>query len=140
MGDHAGANAVPADPAALTMLINLQNAFVKSAFYVNLKLGEAVRVLNIDFRMPCTYFSNQRRVSFDGAAQPVSFTTVLGRHSAELRIALQGAADICEDPHMRTSVGKFIHEAPAAEMAKMNWQRMESDRYLQEATGEEMHK
>ena len=62
-------------------------------------------------------------------------------HSAELRIALQGAADICKDPHKRTSMDvKFIHEAPAAEIAKMNWQRMESDRYVQEATGEEMHK
>ena len=65
---------------------------------------------------------------------------MLGCTSVEVRIALRDDADICKDPHMRTSVGKFIHEAPAAEIAKMNWQRMESDSYLQEATGEEMHK
>ena len=66
MGDHAGANAVPADPAALTMLVNMQNAFVKSAFYVNLKLGEAVRVLNVDFTSDMQVFFKPEESQFRG--------------------------------------------------------------------------
>ena len=129
------------DAAALTMLIDLQNAFGKSAFYVNLKLGDAVRVLNIDFTSDMQVLFKPEESQFRGCRTASQVHDGAWGHSVELRIALQGAADICKDPHIRTSMDvKFIHDAPAAEIAKMNWQRMESDSEPQEATGEEMHK
>ena len=109
--------------------------------YGNLKLDDAVRVLNINFENAMHVFFKPQDSKFRRCRTASQLHDGAWGHSAELRIALQGAADICEVPHMRTSVDvKFIHEAPAAEIAKMNWQRMERDRYLQEATGEEMHK
>ena len=100
----------------------------KVLFCGDVKLGDAVRVLNIDFTSDMQVFFKPEEGQFRGCRTASQVHDGAWRHSVELRIVLRDAADSRKVPHMRTSVGvKFIHEAPAAEVAKMNWQRMESD-------------
>ena len=121
--------------------LSICGTHLEKVYYGNLKLDDAVRVSQHRFQNAMHVFFKPEESKFRRCRTASQLHDGAWGHSAELRIALQGAADICKDPHKRTSMDvKFIHEAPAAEIAKMNWQRMESDRYVQEATGEEMHK